>query len=132
MEKTEFAEIRRRLKKTQKEMAGLLGTSVKAIHSYEQGWRKVPVHAERQLLFLFARVQEQGLNRKTCWSIKKCPASDREKCPAWEFRAGKLCWFINGTNCEGTVQKNWSEKMKICRSCEVFTGLMNLGVRPEA
>jgi DNA-binding transcriptional regulator YiaG len=132
VEKTEFAGIRRRLKKTQRELAGLLGTSLKAIHSYEQGWRKVPVHAERQLLFLFSRVQEQGLSRKTCWSIKKCPRSDRERCPAWEFRAGKLCWFINGTICEGTIQKDWSEKMKICHSCEVFTGLMNLGVKPEA
>ncbi|MEE9557171.1 MAG: hypothetical protein V3V76_07925, partial [Candidatus Adiutricales bacterium] len=123
MEKTEFAGIRRSLKKTQKEMAILLGTSLKAIHSYEQGWRKVPVHADRNLFFLFARVQEQGLNRKTCWRIKKCSLSDRERCPAWEFRAGKLCWFINGTICEGTVQKDWSEKMKICRSCEVFTDL---------
>jgi len=126
MEKTEFATIRRKLSKTQKEVAGLLGTSIKAIHSYEQGWRKVPVHAERQLLFLLAKIQEKDKTRKTCWSVNKCPARKKKNCPAWEFKAGKLCWFINGTICEGTVHKDWSEKMKICRSCKVFSPLMDL------
>ena len=66
-------------------MAQLLGTSIKAIHSYEQAWRSIP---------------------------------------AWEFKAGDLCWFINGTVCEGMVQKGWQEKMKICQSCEVFSYLV--------
>ena len=38
--------------KTQKQLSELLGTSLKAIQSFEQGWRKVPVHIERQMLFL--------------------------------------------------------------------------------
>jgi DNA-binding XRE family transcriptional regulator len=42
MESTDFKEIRAKLVKTQKEMAQLLGVSIKAIHSYEQGWRKIP------------------------------------------------------------------------------------------
>jgi hypothetical protein len=46
------------------------------------------------------------------------------QCPAWEFQAGKLCWFINGTICEGEVQQNWQEKMKICRECEVLKSLL--------
>ena len=58
-----------------------------------------------------------------CWVIKKCPSELKKQCPAWEFQAGRLCWFINGTICEGTVQKNWQEKMKICRGCEVFYSL---------
>ena len=40
--------------KTQNQLARLLGTSFKAIQSFEQGWRNVPAHTERQLLLLLA------------------------------------------------------------------------------
>ncbi len=124
MHKKEFADIRKKINKTQKQMAELLGTSVKAIHSYEQGWRSVPPHVERQLFFLISRMKSSDYIHKPCWIIKGCPPNRKKKCPAWEFKAGKLCWFINGTICEGRVQRNWQEKMKICRSCEVLTSLM--------
>ena len=42
-----FIRLRKILQKTQPEMASLLGVSVRAIRSYEQGWRPVPVHVER-------------------------------------------------------------------------------------
>jgi predicted transcriptional regulator len=123
MDSKEFSNFRRRLNKTQAQMAQLLGTSVKAIHSYEQGWRTVPVHAERQVLFLLSRMRGNERAKKPCWVIKKCPQERKKQCPASEFQAGKLCWFINGTVCEGIVHKDWKEKMKICRSCEVLTSL---------
>ena len=125
MEREEFIYLRKTLEKTQKEMAQLVGTSLKAIHSYEQGWRSVPVHAERQILFLFSRRRENRKRLRDCWKVKKCPAGLKQRCPAWEFQAGKLCWLINGTICEGIVKKNWSEKMKICRKCEVFTTMLH-------
>lgn len=50
MKKDEFLYLRNTLGRTQKEIAVLLGISLKAIHSYEQGWRRIPIHAERQLL----------------------------------------------------------------------------------
>jgi hypothetical protein len=105
-------------------MAQLLGTSIKAIHSYEQGWRTVPPSAERQMFFLISMMRKNNKLKKPCWIIKKCPHDQRKQCPAWEFKAGDLCWFINGTVCEGTVRQNWKEKMKICRSCEVFSYLL--------
>ena len=126
VESKEFMSLRKQLNKTQSQMAHLLGTSVKAIHSYEQGWRKIPVHAERQLLYLTSRLRGKGAPQKPCWSVKKCPPDRKRKCPAWEFQSGTLCWFINGTICEGGVQKDWHEKMKLCRSCEVFTSLINM------
>ena len=121
MDRKEFSHFRKRLNKTQKQMAQLLGTSVKAIHSYEQGWRSIPTHAERQLLFLVSRIKEGNKGQKPCWNIKKCPLERKRQCPAWEFQAGSLCWFINGTICEGIVHRDWKEKMKTCQSCEVFT-----------
>ena len=105
-------------------MAQLLGSSIKAVHSYEQGWRSVPPHVERQLYFLVSRLRSGDYDPKPCWVVKKCPSDRKKKCPAWELKAGEICWFINGTICEGTVQKNWDEKIKICTSCEVLTRIL--------
>ena len=124
MDNKEFVHTRKRLSKTQKQMAGLLGTSLKAVQSYEQGWRTIPAHAERQIYFLLSMKGEKKGNQRPCWVIKKCPAGRKTECPAWEFQSGRLCWFINGTTCEGKVQKDWQKKMKICRSCEVIAGLL--------
>ena len=125
MESSEFASLRKSMNKTQKQIAQLLGTSLKAIHSYEQGWRKIPAHAERQILFLTAMKCRGKNSRKACWSLKKCPPEHREKCPAWEYRAGDLCWFINGTICDGDTHKDWSSKMEVCRSCSVYGDLFS-------
>jgi DNA-binding XRE family transcriptional regulator len=124
MDNTEFTYYRKRMDKTQKEMAQLLGTSLKAVHSYEQGWRNVPTHVERQILFLFSRMRGNQQKVSHCWKVKNCPTERKRSCPAWEFRAGRLCWFINGTICEGDPQKDWGEKMKMCKKCEVLTPLL--------
>lgn len=124
MDSKEFIHLRKKLSKTQKQMAQLLGTSIKAIHSYEQAWRSIPSYVERQMYFLVSRTDAFRKNRKPCWAVKKCSPKQRKQCPAWEFRAGDLCWFINGTVCEGKVQASWQDKMKICRTCEVFADML--------
>jgi DNA-binding XRE family transcriptional regulator len=124
MTKEEFSEIRGKLGKTQAQMAQLLGTSIKAIQSFEQGLRKVPVYAERQILFLLATAMAQTKKQKNCWKEKKCPLEARQICPAWEYQIGHLCWFINGTICDGTVHGSWEEKMKVCRNCKVFQDIL--------
>lgn len=105
-------------------MAQLLATSLKAVEGYEQGWRSIPASVERQVFLLVSRMRENKKNRKSCWVIKKCPPERKKQCPAWEFNAGKLCWFISGTICEGKAQRDWKAKMKICRSCEVFKSMV--------
>src|SRR4030042_4563554 len=120
MEKKEFSKIRLYLGKTQGQMAQLLGVSPKAVQSFEQGWRKVPTHIERQVLCLLAMKKAPPKKAKLCWETEKCPLETRRNCPAWEFRAGHLCWFINGTICNGEIQESWQKKMKICRQCVVF------------
>ena len=124
MESTDFKKLRAKLKKTQVQMAQLLGVSLKAVHSYEQGWRQVPAAVERQMYFLVVKQNTKTSKIKSCWQIKNCGPEQKIKCPAWEFGAGELCWFINGTICDGTAQKDWKEKMKICRTCEVFEPLI--------
>ncbi len=120
MDKKEFQFIRRNFRRTQKEMAELLGTSVKAVQSFEQGWRKIPGHVERQALFLYVMKNRKKSPAGACWEIRKCSSVLRQTCPAYEFHSGHLCWFVNGTLCRGKAQTTWANKMKICRNCEVF------------
>jgi DNA-binding XRE family transcriptional regulator len=125
MDSKEFKELRQKLNKTQNELALLLGISLKAIRSYEQGWRNIPIHAERQLYLLVSRKSNNSSKQKPCWEIRKCPAELKNKCPAWEFNSGTLCWFINGTICEGKVHENWKEKITVCKSCKVWDSLFD-------
>lgn len=125
MDRKEFTAIRRYLEKTQIQMAQLLGTSLKAIQSFEQGWRRVPVHIERQVLFIVAqKFSASKVKKQKCWTAQSCPKESRTKCPAWEFQLGHLCWFVNGTVCHGEVQESWRTKMKTCRKCDVFNAMI--------
>ncbi len=124
MDKQEFSQIRHSLGKTQGELARLLCVSLKAVQSFEQGWRNIPASAERQLLFLLTIKRPSNENAGPCWEIRNCPAGWRENCTVWEFKAGHFCWFINGTFCQGEFQGNWGEKVRVCRQCEVFRSLL--------
>lgn len=120
MEKQEFSAIRVRLNLTQKSMAELLGRSLRAVQSFEQGWRRIPENVERQLLYLVFMKEMKGREFVPCWELKNCPDEKKKKCPAWEFNTGHLCWFINGTICQGEAHKGWNEKLDACRRCKVF------------
>ena len=124
MEAAEFRWIRQKFFKTQKEMSELLGVSLKAVQSFEQGWRSIPAYVERQALFLLAMKRGTRQRVSSCWEIRRCPREMQETCPAWEIRSGHLCWFINGTICHGKPRKTWSQKMVLCRKCEVFASFM--------
>ncbi len=127
MDNREFAAARKRLNKTQQEMARLLGTSVKAVHSYEQGWRNIPPHAERQILFLLVHAEKGDRRLPDCWDIMGCPEERKPRCPAWEFGVGAFCWFINGTICGGEARQSWKEKMELCRTCRVLDPFLPYG-----
>ena len=124
MKRIQFGEIRRHLGKTQSQMAQVLGVSCKAIQSFEQGWRNIPVHIERQILLLLALKRRATKKAKPCWLTRHCPVKIRQDCPAWQFDAGNLCWFINGTSCEGTDRGSWKDKMKVCSECEVYRSIL--------
>ena len=125
MDRSEFKRIRKRLNKTQKQMAQLLGVSLKAVHSYEQGWRVIPPAVERHLYFLVS-LPALARNRRPCWEIKNCPPDHRRQCPAAEFYNGNMCWVVNGSFCSGADQGSWKAKMAICRTCPVFTAQVDI------
>jgi DNA-binding XRE family transcriptional regulator len=122
--RNEFVRIRHYLGKSQNQMAQLFGISLKTVQSFEQGLRKVPLYIERQALLLLAKKNGSGDPKVPCWERKNCDEKRRNACPAWEFQFGELCWFINGTICDGEVQLNWKRKMKKCKECEIFRSAM--------
>ena len=121
MNKNNFSVIRKKLKKTQKQLSILLGVSLKTIHSYEQGWRVIPTTVERQLYFF--RTKQIGKDRvvQPCWERKNC--TSKEDCPTYEFQSGDLCWFFCGTRCDCTESMDCKEKLKTCRKCEILIEL---------
>jgi DNA-binding XRE family transcriptional regulator len=126
MDNATFARCRDRLGKTQKEMAHLLGTSLKSVHGYEQGWRKIPAHIQRQLMYLVMRKHFGRRKLKPCWEINRCPAKLRNACPAKEFKAGDMCWFVSGTLCDCSPHATWEEKIQVCYRCKAFARMRKL------
>ena len=124
MESNEFAHIRHYLGKSQAGLARLLCASTKAIQSYEEGWRNIPPSMERQLVLLLSLMRARENRSKPCWDIKKCPVKWKKNCIVWEYRARYLCWFVNGTYCEGQFQNSWKEKVIVCQQCEVFRAIV--------
>lgn len=118
MESNEFSQIRKGLGKTQKELASLLSVSLKAVQSYEQGWRKIPAHVQRDLYFLLFNQRNKGNATQPCWEQTSC--MNKEHCPAWEFKSGTMCWYINGTMCAGKKPSTYEEKLLTCKSCNIF------------
>jgi hypothetical protein len=75
--------------------------------------------------------------RLNCWECKKCGREPGGKkigelgvCPAAleilkegvnQGRcAGRCCWRVAGTLCEGQVQGTYAKKLKTCVECEFF------------
>ena len=125
MERNEFLQIRRYLRKSQSQLAQLLCISPKTVQSFEQGLRHIPPNIERQMqLFLSMKRISSHEPIKPCWEIKNCPSEWRAKCFVWELKAHNLCWFINGTFCQGRMQENWAKKHELCQQCEVYKSLV--------
>jgi len=120
MDSKEFIDIRKKLEKTQKKLASLLGISLKAVCSYEQGWRTIPSHVERQLIFLLTKKYLPHQEINNCWDILNCPEEKKRQCPAWEFSSGDFCWFIGGTICDNTVHATWEKKIDVCKKCVIL------------
>jgi len=123
MDKKEFSQIRHILGRTQEQLASLLCISPKAIQSFEQGWRKIPAHIEREMLLLLSLKRSADRRAQPCWDIKNCPDDWRNNCIVWELQARHFCWFLNGTFCQGSIHKKWAEKIQLCKECEVYQSM---------
>lgn len=115
--------IRGILGRTQAEMAAALGVSSKAIQSYEQGWRAVPVRVMIQILVLLALYRKQAMDDVPCWEIRKCPTSERERCASFTVGRGQFCWFIGSKNCRPS-DSGTTPSFLPCMDCPVVKRLL--------
>jgi CRP-like cAMP-binding protein len=84
-------------------------------------------------------------NKKlNCWEFKKCErqpggknVEDLGVCPAADDssfngindgqNAGRICWAVAGTCCEGKVQGTFAEKRRSCVSCDFYKHVQQQG-----
>ena len=110
---------------SQRLMAGLLGVSLKAVQSYEQGWRQVPPHVERLLILETALHRGSDLlSIPRCWELHECDPSLRVHCPSYRIPHGGFCWFVTGTLCHGEPSAGWAAKRARCLKCTVLQMLL--------
>ena len=124
MDSVEFANTRKGLSKTRKQLSNLLGVSRKTIRSYEKGWKYVPAHVERRLLTLTLPNERKKGYQKSNWQINGCSPEQRLSCPAWELRVGQASWLMNASMCHGNVREVLPEQMTSCRNCDMLQGLL--------
>lgn len=115
--------IRDILKRTQEQLGNALNLSVKAIQSYEQGWRAVPVRVMIQLLVLLALHKKQAKKTSPCWEIRNCPENKRKQCPSYTIGKGQFCWFLAPQTCHPKGSKS-SQKILPCMECPVVQRLL--------
>ncbi|GBE17254.1 hypothetical protein BMS3Abin15_01094 [bacterium BMS3Abin15] len=77
------------------------------------------------------------MEKKNCWEIKKCGRESGGSkvlglgvCPVPEEtkinginggkNAGRVCWAVAGTMCNGEIQGEFAKKRMTCLNCEVF------------
>lgn len=78
-----------------------------------------------------------GKKMKNCWEIKSCgrepggaKADELGVCPAaveikadginGGINAGRACWVIAGTFCEGKIQGEYAQKLLDCVNCNFY------------
>jgi DNA-binding XRE family transcriptional regulator len=113
-------DVRKVLGRSQAELAELLGASVRAVQSYEQGWRPCPPYVQKLSGLLLLLHYSHGRRLKPCYRVMKCPAQVQETCPGKNLGDGQLCWMVTGTHCRGKKQKNWQTKIAACLKCPVI------------
>jgi len=125
MDKGTFARTRALLGKSQKDLARLLGVSLKAVESYEQGWRNIPTNVERLLYFLLFKLNQEAFDPVApCWAQTSCPEAARRDCVAHVVGEGHFCWFFTGGLCASARASGEGELH--CYRCEVFIKLKDL------
>ena len=113
--------IRKKVGMTQAKLSQALGVSIRAIQSYEQGWRDVPTHIMVQLLVLAAAYYTKG-DRRKCWEIMRCSLESMEKCPCCKTD-GMLCWLVTGRQ-SAPCEKDDTNGISACLKCPVVQEIL--------
>ncbi len=55
-----------------------------------------------------------------CWDFYHCPRERRLVCPAFQQEAGRSCWSVAGTLCEGNGRGVNAKKIGTCSGCDFY------------
>jgi DNA-binding XRE family transcriptional regulator len=119
--------IRKQMGRTQAELGTALSVSTKAVESYEQGWRQVPVRVMIQLLVLLAIHRRHPIDDLPCWKIRRCSRDARDRCPSYTIGDGHFCWFVGAGSCRPARDNN---HVLPCMGCPVIRRLLKPAPRP--
>ena len=61
--------------------------------------------------------------KMNCWDYKKCSRELKSGCPAYP-NAGRVCFVVEGTRCDGAMQGAYAQKINGCRGCEFYKGMI--------
>ena len=112
--------IRRVLGLNQTELAQLLNISLRAVQSYEQGWRPTPIHVQQlNGLLLYMNWRKSGGKATPCWRIRKCTRGERAVCAVSRVGAEEICWLIGGAKCDENGAAN-GNRLARCAKCPVM------------
>jgi len=114
--------IRKTIGMTQSALAKSLGVSIRAVQSYEQGWREVPTHIMVQLLVLAAAFYPKH-DRKPCWDMLGCSEENKKKCPCCKTN-GMLCWLVTGRQ-SAPCRQGHDTDLTACMECSVVKQLLS-------
>jgi DNA-binding XRE family transcriptional regulator len=117
--------VRQELGLSQTELANLVGFSVRAVQSCEQGWRKPSPALEKSIILLLASHRNKGVFPDVrCWDRTNCSRERCESCITYRTGQGHLCWFLHGTLCTEPRQQDWDSKRSVCLKCAFFHDLL--------
>ena len=114
--------VRKAVGMTQVELGGVLGVSVRAVQSYEQGWREVPSATLLHMFAVLASARRPKLRDVPCWSLTRCPESTRSACRSHRLNEGLFCWLVAGNAC-GRRGGDPGDPLK-CIECPVINRLI--------
>jgi hypothetical protein len=93
----------------------------------------------KKLLFPDSKsIRRTSMKKLNCWEVKKCerfPGGSKEKdlgvCPAATekrlndihggINAGRACWVVANSLCDGKVQGSFATKFGNCKTCDFYT-----------
>ena len=118
-----FRTVRNKLGLSQSALADSLGVSIRAVQSYEQGWRKVPNRTLCQALFLLALKNRSAMTSAPCWKQTGCAKEVRDRCASYLVGKGKFCWVTGSQRCRTTRTRGGETKLA-CLKCPVLAGVL--------